>query len=141
MRANVRQVDPLTRGRSPARGQTRDPPGLLRKTKSCAAAAVGLLLCALTFGGAAQADEDSAITTPGRRLTEHWCSECHPIEAGNPPFLLYAPSFRDVANDPSTTEASLVAFLTTPHPPMPDYRLTPEQISDIVTFILSLRDR
>jgi hypothetical protein len=36
---------------------------------------------------------------------------------------------------------SLHAFLITPHANMPDYRLTPQQIDDVVTYILSLRPR
>jgi hypothetical protein len=42
---------------------------------------------------------------------------------------------------PATQHGSLRAFLMTPHPSMPNYRLAPQEIDDVVTYILSLRRR
>ena len=39
----------------------------------------------------------------------------------------------------STTSMSLRVFLQTPHPSMPDYRLTREELDDVVAYILTLR--
>ena len=39
----------------------------------------------------------------------------------------------------STTSMSLRVFLQSPHGNMPDYRLSREQIDDVVAYILSLR--
>ncbi len=40
---------------------------------------------------------------------------------------------------PSTTSMSLRVFLQSPHGNMPDYRLTREQMDDVVAYLLSLR--
>lgn len=39
----------------------------------------------------------------------------------------------------STTALSLQAFLTTPHPTMPNIILSPKETADVVAYILSLR--
>ena len=49
------------------------------------------------------------------------------------------PSFVAIAKMPSTTSLSLDAFLLTPHPPMPDFRLSRAQIDGLTAYILSLR--
>jgi hypothetical protein len=38
----------------------------------------------------------------------------------------------------STTSTSLNAFLSTPHPSMPDYALSRQEIADVSAYILSL---
>jgi mono/diheme cytochrome c family protein len=76
----------------------------------------------------------------GQALAQEWCSSCHVIgpqqpRAGNDA----VPSFASIAHMSSTTATSLKAFLETPHPPMPDLKLSRAQIDDIVAYILSLR--
>ena len=53
----------------------------------------------------------------------------------------YAPSFYDVANKPGTTTESLEAFLARPRAfeIMPYPELSPAQVTDLVSYILSLR--
>jgi mono/diheme cytochrome c family protein len=78
----------------------------------------------------------------GRRLAEAWCSGCHVIGPGaSGPASDVVPTFPAIAGMPSTTGMSLRAFLLTPHPPMPDIQMSRGQIDDVVTYILSLRDR
>ena len=78
----------------------------------------------------------------GRRLAEAWCAGCHmvaPDAIQSPNDAI--PSFAAIARMPSTTMSSLNAFLQSPHPPMPDLKLSRAQISDISAYILSLRPR
>lgn len=96
------------------------------------------LAATLALPGAAQAQAGDA--REGRALAQAWCSACHVVEpqqrrAGNDA----VPSFAAVARMPSTTSLSIRAFLQTPHPPMPDLKLSRTQIDDIVAYILSLR--
>jgi mono/diheme cytochrome c family protein len=49
------------------------------------------------------------------------------------------PGFAAIAAMKSTTELSLQAFLQTPHDHMPDWRLSRQQIDDVVAYIMSLR--
>jgi mono/diheme cytochrome c family protein len=52
-----------------------------------------------------------------------------------------APSFTSIARLPSTTSMSLHAFLLSPHPHMPNYRLSPNEVDDVVSYIMTLRGR
>ena len=40
---------------------------------------------------------------------------------------------------PSTTSMSLRVFLQSPHANMPDYRLTRDQLDDVVAYLLAQR--
>lgn len=78
----------------------------------------------------------------GHRLAQEWCASCHAIEPGQPALPgSIAPSWAAVAGMPSTTSMALRAFLLTPHPRMPNLKLTRAQIDDIVAYILSLQER
>jgi len=71
------------------------------------------------------------------------CASCHSVSARqvSPPSVANAPSFSSIAAMPSTTEMSLQAFLSTPHPKMPNYILHPNDATDVIAYILSLRGR
>jgi mono/diheme cytochrome c family protein len=88
----------------------------------------------------ASAQVPSGDATAGRELVKAQCSTCHDGE-GSPRGRQQGPSLASVASMPSTTSISLHAFLMTPHVNMPNYRLTPQEIDDVVTYILSLRRR
>lgn len=76
----------------------------------------------------------------GQRLAAAWCANCHQVAPGGPgPATDAAPAFQAIARMPSTTSMSLRVFLQTPHANMPDYRLTREQLDDIVAYLLTLR--
>jgi hypothetical protein len=44
-----------------------------------------------------------------------------------------------VAAEPSMTEYALRAFLKTPHPTMPNIMMKPDDMDDVVSYILSLK--
>jgi mono/diheme cytochrome c family protein len=71
----------------------------------------------------------------GERLAAETCAQCHSGVGGSGG----APAFVTIASMPSTTEQSLTAFLQTPHASMPDLIISPEDRSDLVAYILSLR--
>jgi mono/diheme cytochrome c family protein len=76
----------------------------------------------------------------GQRLAAAWCANCHQVAPGGPgPSTDAAPAFAGIAAMPSTTSMSLRVFLQSPHASMPDYRLTREQLDDLVAYLLSLR--
>lgn len=73
----------------------------------------------------------------GRRIAQTWCRACHETDtaaARNDA----SPSFKSIAQMPSTTEMSLRVFLSTPHHRMPDYGLSRQEIADVSAYILSL---
>jgi mono/diheme cytochrome c family protein len=95
------------------------------------------VLLASSAQGRAQAGPGDA--GKGQKLVAADFSGCHAVDRPTKPNQK-APSLTSVADMPSTTSMSLHAFLLTPHPSMPNYRLTPEEIDDVVTYILSLRE-
>jgi hypothetical protein len=52
--------------------------------------------------------------------------------------ILEAPRFEDVANT-TATAMGLFTWMTTSHPPMPDIALRPEELRNVVAYILSLK--
>jgi mono/diheme cytochrome c family protein len=98
---------------------------------------VGLVLPAIM--SSAHAEGDAAA---GRALAEEWCVRCHNIEPGGP-FKLYPPSFASIsAYRPAD---GIRAWITYPpmHGGMPQvgFMLTPENIDDLVAYIVSLETK
>jgi hypothetical protein len=82
----------------------------------------------------------------GHRLALGKRDVCHAVAADQqyqPLLSHYAPSFYEVANRPNTTVQSLEAFLAhhQSFEKMPFPELTPTQVSDLVSYIISLRGR
>jgi cold shock CspA family protein/cytochrome c2 len=79
----------------------------------------------------------------GRAFALQNCTGCHVVSSRQltQPRVANGPSFQAVANMRSTTEMSLHAFLSTPHPKMPDFILAPNDEADVIAYILSLRGR
>ncbi len=98
----------------------------------------GLVILAAAFPAAAQENSGSLA---GAELAQKWCSDCHLVGRGQSHSNDAVPSFAAIAAAPATTAMSLHAFLLTPHGPMPDLKLSREQIDDVVAYILSLRQR
>lgn len=106
--------------------------------KSAAVAlAVTLLATAVAFSAGTHVDVDN-----GHQLARAWCRSCHAVEPRETvgPYA-DVPTFAAIARLPSTTATSLRVFLTTPHGDMPDIKLKPDQIQEIVDYILSLSDK
>ena len=100
------------------------------------AAMAGLTILA---AGAALAQRMPGNVNSGHELAKTWCVGCHLIEAHETTARDVVPSFSAIAAMKSTTELSLQAFLQTPHDHMPDWRLSRQQIDDVVAYIMSLR--
>lgn len=90
----------------------------------------------LVMAGSAAAQDAQA----GGILARRWCAGCHAVEPGGAQSASdLIPPFAAIAAMPSTTEASLAAFLSSPHANMPDYSLTRIEIAHVSAYILSLR--
>jgi mono/diheme cytochrome c family protein len=97
-------------------------------------------IIALTAVSAHAQDGDAAA---GHAFAREACNACHMVEAKQkkPRRIVIGPAFRDIANTRGMTAMALRVFLTTSHPKMPNLILTPEEISDVSAYILSLRHR
>ena len=98
-------------------------------------------ILAATVSIAITAADASADPVAGENLAEKWCVECHGIRAGKLSPNPAAPHFPVMAAEPSIIEYSLRAFLRSPHETMPHITFTPDQMDDIVEYILSLKPR
>ena len=67
------------------------------------------------------------------------CSQCHAIDRISPSPLSIAPPLRDL-HKRYQVDSLQEAFAegTTGHPSMPEFRLDPGQISDVIAFLKSL---
>jgi mono/diheme cytochrome c family protein len=90
-------------------------------------------------GGSAISQRNPDIQTRGYELAKTWCSGCHLVEPGQTVVRELGPTFKSIASMKSTTSLSLHVFLQTPHTLMPDWRLSNEEIDDVVAYILSMR--
>jgi cytochrome c len=96
-----------------------------------------LLLVRLHNADGATPLPDSA--SPGYRLADAWCTQCHAIDARTAGTANAAPDFAAIANQPSTTALSLKVFLKSSHRSMPNLVIAPEQADNLVDYILSLK--
>ena len=69
------------------------------------------------------------------------CTECHAVEPNEfaGPFN-DVPAFEEVANVPAMSELALVSFFQTSHEFMPNFMVPPEDIHNLIAYILSLRN-
>ncbi len=92
----------------------------------------------LTAGEAAAQVPGDAVA--GRRLAERWCRPCHAVDAkARRESDRSAPTFAEIARRPATTPLALQVFLQTPHDRMPNVKLTHDQIDDLTSYILGLK--
>ena len=97
-------------------------------------AAFTLLVSAIAH---AQASGDPAA---GLSLARQWCTSCHLVEPAGRGGQS-GPTFLEIANSPDRTRPTLQAWLTDPHPPMPNLNLSNKEINDVIAYLESLRGR
>ncbi len=73
----------------------------------------------------------------GQRIAQQWCTSCH-VVGSNMRGGDVAPPFIALANNPAKTETYLKAWITNPHPPMPNFNLSRRTVEDLTAYILSL---
>jgi mono/diheme cytochrome c family protein len=79
----------------------------------------------------------AADVARGEFIAKRWCAACHLVAPEQTRAVADVPSFAAVARMKLPAE-SLKAFLSDPHPRMPDMSLTRSEIDDIVAYIRSL---
>ena len=79
------------------------------------------------------------VVNEGEEIARRWCSTCHQVEPQPRRESDAIPSFSAIAQMPSTTETSLMVFLSSTHGGMPDYSLSRTEIRNVSAYILSLK--
>jgi len=79
----------------------------------------------------------------GQEVALRWCSACHVVVPGTiaRPEQVAAPPFAGIAADQAKDRAFLARFMQQVHPPMPTYRLFPEEKAALLAYLESLRPR
>jgi mono/diheme cytochrome c family protein len=75
----------------------------------------------------------------GERLAKQWCANCHVVAPDQTSGSPDVPAFKSIAKRPDRELEKLHAFLQDPHPVMPNFGLSRQQIDDIVAYIRTLR--
>jgi cytochrome c len=101
-------------------------------------AAWGILMAGLALAPLAAEAGDAKS---GKGLAERWCASCHLVsDDGQAVANDAAPSFKQIANRPATTEDGLKAYLAEPHKKaMKGIALPRLEIDDLAAYIMSLR--
>jgi mono/diheme cytochrome c family protein len=68
------------------------------------------------------------------------CASCHSIDKVSPSPLRIAPPFRTLhlMYPVESLEEALAEGIRTGHPTMPEFRLDPDQIGDVIAYLKSL---
>ena len=100
------------------------------------------MLAPVLAAAAWNANAQDGDVAAGRAFAREACITCHVVDPANasPRVVAIGPNFQDIANTKGMTATALRVFLTTSHPKMPNLILTPEQITDVAAYILSLRE-
>jgi mono/diheme cytochrome c family protein len=79
----------------------------------------------------------AADAAKGEIIAKRWCAACHLVSSDQKRANSDAPSFKSISGKKPSSK-QLTAFLTDPHPKMPDMSLTRSEIADIVAYIGTL---
>jgi cytochrome c len=98
------------------------------------------IAAALTLAVAAPAQAQSPAVQRGLTFVRTNCAQCHAIDRISPSPLRIAPPFRSLHRmyPVESLEEALAEGITTGHPTMPEFRLDPGQISDVIAYLKSL---
>ena len=78
----------------------------------------------------------------GLHYAQRVCAACHIVQrsdAASPNSK--APSFKQIANTPGMSVTALTVWSRTTHPTMPNLIIEPNDMDDLIAYILSLKDR
>ncbi len=73
----------------------------------------------------------------GRQLTQQWCTACHVVDVEGHGSDV-GPPLPQLLGDGKRTSAEIRGWLVAPHPRMPNFDLTRQEIEDIVAYLQSL---
>ncbi len=85
--------------------------------------------------------QSEGVASRGAAFAEQNCARCHGVGPGDKssPVPGLAP-FRVIANSPGMTGLAIAVWLRTPHNDMPNLVIAAEDRSDLIAYIVSLRD-
>src|SRR3989304_5718392 len=102
--------------------------------------AISLICLALLAATTArlQAQEEGDLQK-GRALAREVCAACHAVEKGRPSPNVDAPTFEAIASSPGMSGRALAVALRRSHRTMPNLVIEGDELTNIITYILSLK--
>jgi mono/diheme cytochrome c family protein len=100
---------------------------------------VAALLASAVVCRSVSAQPMAGDAAEGERLAKVWCVSCHLVGPGQTAATTEAPPFQSIAAGSTDDLGWLRAFLMNPHPPMPQFSLSREEIRDLAAYIASLK--
>lgn len=100
-----------------------------------------IVLSGIWAGGASAAASDRGAADAGRALVELHCSACHAVGAEGASPIDAAPPFRSLHRRYPIEHLAeaLGEGIATGHPGMPEFKLEPEAIDDVLAYLRSLK--
>lgn len=96
---------------------------------------------ALSFAFTASAPgQELGDAEQGRTLVRQWCTSCHVVEHGGTGADV-GPALPMLLENDLRTPDQIRGWLANPHPAMPDFDLTRQEIEDVVAYLEELRDQ
>lgn len=93
-------------------------------------------------GRAETALSTTARADLGHEIARVWCAQCHVVEPEGAGFAQSdVPTFDEIANRAGISVVRIENFLTDPHPPMPNLHLSRQEMRNLATYILSLKQQ
>ena len=101
---------------------------------------VAVLLIAATAQGAARAESIGPAAQRGLNFVRANCVRCHAIDRVSPSPLAIAPPFRELHKryPVESLQEAFAEGIQTGHQNMPEFRLEPDQIGDVIAFLKTL---
>ena len=75
----------------------------------------------------------------GKVIAEQWCASCHKVSAEQTQTMADIPTFSNISQGWGDNDQPLQIFLADPHPIMPNFNLTRNEIDDLIAYIRTLR--
>lgn len=97
-------------------------------------ATVAMILAGCNTAAQSQASDPVA----GRGFAGHICAECHNIDGSSSEIVLRGPDFTDLAERYRKSTDRLRLFLRKPHGEMPEIPLSPDEIDDLISYLLAV---
>ncbi|MEM9683370.1 MAG: cytochrome c [Pseudomonadota bacterium] len=106
--------------------------------RHAAAYLFAMILAAVVFPASAVA----GTAEEGKEIATRWCSSCHNVGTGDRPAASDGvPTFDSIARRDNFNRVQLEAWIGNPHPPMPNFNLSRDEIESLVSYIESLRPK